>query len=460
MPGVFRLLERVAADDDASAPTIELAGARWSMREYANVPAVEAAPPYSCISYAWGIGRMASPFDRAHQVSDRAIAVADATIRALQPPAIWLDAFCVPVDEPARGECLQNMGAIYAAATQVVVVLSKSCCASLEQIKAGARLDPKGLLAFENDSWVTRAWNYQEIANSRSTQFICEGGRDAVDGEQFLNSLGHAMSDFRKSEAIHVSEFAQRYPSINDLEDTLADYMVSNYLQRFAFQVMTAMDRRRSERPEDHFNAMIGALPEMLARYAVEPGLPPAERFMRACEARGDYSFIYCVAARSPLSGRTWRPAAEEIPAVLCWHTFGDGQPGVSFPTHLELGNMCRMKAGAPDADAAKLVKEWIEAGGARGPSGSLAAAALDRLRRVGFSGCGEHLEFESGYFFPQTSPAKARDSLVVVPAGIRWAHGGPGLLLAPGDGGVSRFRDVGVFVGRVPQSGEAIHVA
>jgi len=247
---------------------------------------------------------------------------------------------------------------------------------------------------------------------------------------------------------------------VDGLEDVLADYMISGHLQRSAFQVMTAMDQRYSERAEDSFNAMIGAITSTQADSCDDLGLPAAERFMRACEAKGDYSFIYCVAQRSAIPGRRWRPTAGRIPAVLSWHTFGIGQSGVQHPTHLQLDNMCLMTPGAVNADGRKLANWWLQGAGNSSSSSELVVALLERLRRIGCSGCGEHVEMESGYFFPQSSLANAEDSEVVVPAGVRWAHGGPGLLVSRIGTDMYQFRDVGVFVGRVPKTGEAVNVA
>lgn len=458
--GMFRLLVRATDPDPTDGRIVKLGGSTWTLFGYERVPDAAEAPVYTCISYAWGRGRIANPFDPGQSISDRALAVIEATIDSLQPPALWIDSLCVPAAGPARAGCLQSMGAIFGAATQVAVVLSKSCSAALEQIQASGRMDPAALSVFENDDWVTRAWTYQEIANSRAVYFISEGGGGAVEGQQLFNSLGQAISDYKKTEGVEAFEFSRRYPKVNDLEDTLADYMISNYLQRFAFQVMTAMNRRYSERADDYFNAMIGAITATPAESAPDLQLPAVERFMRACEAKGDYSFIYCVAPRSTAPGRGWRPLAGHIPAVLSWHTYGDGQSGELFPTHLQLNNMCRMIPGALDADAAELVQWWLQAGGISAPSNDIAAAVLQRLRMIGFSGCGEHLEMVSGYFFPQSPLANSISSQVVVPAGVRWVRAGPGLLVTPDDANIHRFRDVGVFVGRVPQAGNPLSVA
>jgi hypothetical protein len=73
---------------------------------------------------------------------------------------------------------------------------------------------------------------------------------------------------------------------------------------------------------------MIGAITSASMDDARDATLDPAEYFMRVCEAKGDYSFIYSTAPRSDVPGRSWRPIAGSLPAILCWHSFGDGQSG------------------------------------------------------------------------------------------------------------------------------------
>lgn len=48
--------------------------------------------------------------------------------------AIWIDALCISLQEPARTVCLQSMGAIYSSAAQVFVVLSERCSQLLRKI--------------------------------------------------------------------------------------------------------------------------------------------------------------------------------------------------------------------------------------------------------------------------------------------------------------------------------------
>jgi hypothetical protein len=352
------------------------------------------------------------------------------------------------------------MGQIYGLAAQVIAVLSNSCSAVLEQINDTDRLEPALLRLLEEDDWVSRAWTYQEMVNSSNVYFITEAGNGvSVGGEQFLNAVGKAIADYKKAQGFDSFKLRTLRPRLDSLEDSIADWLTAAYLERTAYQVMSAMDRRISEQAEDHFNAMIGAITTAPLDNLDDPPLHPAEHFMRVCEAKGDYSFIYCVAPRSVVPGRCWRPLAGPIPAVFPWHSYGVGQSGSPYPTHLQLSNMSRVTPGPVNSSARQLIIEWLESDNAGSAPGDIATRTLARLREAGFSGCGEHLEFDSGIFFPQSPLPREDGVIVVIAAGIRWVHGAPALLLTESATGIYPFRGVGVFVGALPDAGDSINV-
>ena len=457
----FRLLVPATGPLPPIGHSIELGGVRWVPTEYTRIPDAAQAPEYTCISYSWGRGRTAHPLRAGQTMSDRAMPALEAAIEALRPAAIWLDALCVPLDDPARAACLRSMGAIYGAASQVVAVLSKPSSAVLDEISTTAGLQPQTLLLLENDEWVTRAWTYQEIVNSRRIDFIAEGGPAApVAGDQLLNVVGQAIDAYKKARGFDAFRMRALYPRLDSLEDLIADYLTAGYLERSAYQAMSAMDRRFAEQAEDHFHALLGAITAEPLDTQNDAVLHPAECFMRVCEAKGDYSFIYSNAPRSAVAGRRWRPVAGRLPAVFPWHSYGDGQTGALYPTHLRLDAMARLHIGAVDADAAQLVDEWLHSDNASASHAKVTEAVLERLRSGGFTGCGEYLQFEDGYFFPQSALPRDEEPVVVVATGVKWVHGAPALLLAATATNVHDFRDVGVFVGRVPQDGAPVNVA
>src|SRR5439155_12836775 len=204
-------------------------------------------------------------------------------------------------------------------------------------------LDEAGLLMLEKDEWVSRAWTYQEIVNSKSFLFAAEGGSVAFSGSEFLNRIGFALSEYKKRHSFDSFTHRTLHPRLDSLEDTIADWMTANYEKRTAYQAMSCMDRRTSETKDDYFNALIGAITAEPLRDSSATALHPAEYFMRVCEEKGDFSFIYSSAARSNAPGRSWRPLAGPIPAIQPWHSSGDGQSGHLHPGYLRLDNMCRL---------------------------------------------------------------------------------------------------------------------
>src|SRR4051812_38995553 len=130
--GSFRLLGPATGPAAPGNWSIELAGRHWSVTE----PDAGDIPAYTCVSYAWGLGKVANPLAQGQAMSDRAIPAIEAAIGAQaalaaqagteQLSAFWLDAFCVPPREPARTACLRSMGWVYGRAARVVVVLSRA----------------------------------------------------------------------------------------------------------------------------------------------------------------------------------------------------------------------------------------------------------------------------------------------------------------------------------------------
>lgn len=451
--GTFRLLVPKTALTPPDTRSIELGNIHWVLMEQRQLPVASSAPEYTCISYSWGGGRTANPFDD-QPMSDRTVPVIEAAIRAERPAAIWIDALCVPSREPTRSACLRSLGAVFSSAARVVTVLSKSCSILLEAIHQATPLDTLAVLDLENDNWVTRAWTYQEIVNSKSTYFVSEGdGSVLVPGNVFLQAVMDVVVDYKKAKKLDSFQFRTLFPRLDSLEGLLGDYMTSDYLDRSAYQVMLSMDQRASERPDDRFNAMISALTATPNASCEDPPLHAAEYFMRVCEAKGDYSFIYSVAPRSEIPGRCWRPIAGSMPVVLPFHSHGSAQTGCQYPTHLQLNNMCRMTPGTANLDARNLIDWWVQVDHTDSSGGKITDVLLRRLRQVGFSGCGEHVELEAGYFFPQATLARVDETVVVVPMGVQWTFGAPGLLLGrTGIDDIHRFCGTGVFVGRVPK--------
>jgi len=456
---IFRLLVPATSDTASNAPKIELDGSPWTLTDETPL-AVGNIPEYTCLSYSWGTGRTRNPFAPDRTMSDRVIPVLETTIRTTHPAAIWVDAFCFPNQEPERTACLRSMGAVYASASRVIAILSKSCSALLDEVVRSKYLDEAGLLHLEQDEWVGRAWTYQELVNSKSFGFVAEGGGAFLSGMQFLSEIGTALEKYKKAHCCDSFVLRTLHPRLDNLEDSIADWLTADYSKRSAYQAMSSMDRRTSEKPEDYFNALIGAFTTEPLNIRYDTNLHPAEYFMQLCEEKGDFSFIYSSAPRSTAPGRAWRPIAGRIPAIQPWHTFGDGQSGRLDSSSLRLDNMCRMTRGKISSTADEFVTKWLQNNTPDLTPGSTPDHILARLRQVGFTGCGDFIELHDGYFFPQSGITGIDDISIFVAAGVRWTHGGPGLLATQDATGLYPFRDVGVFVGPVPKSGDSIDIA
>jgi hypothetical protein len=224
---------------------------------------------------------------------------------------------------------------------------------------------------------------------------------------------------------------------------------------------MSAMYRRVSESEDDKFYAMVGAITATPLYDQDTRSVHPAEYFMRICESKGDYSFIYSTAPRSEISGKCWRPVIGQIHAIFPWHTYGkgQGQSGSIFPTHIQLNNMCRMTLGSLDLTARQFVEKIFQADNAVSSSDSISTIILRSLREAGFSGCGEHLELTGGYFFPQTPLTQVDEVLVVIATEVQWVFGAPGLLVKGNGFDINHFSGVGVFVGPIPKVGMSINI-
>ena len=484
---LFRLLVPATVATPPDAPFVELCGSPWVLTEYGSI--LE-APTFTCISYSWGRGRTENMLEGG-VMSDRTIPAIEATIKASRSRenwashiqfthagdpqeeepyqeaalkasrAIWIDAFCVPHHEPAKTACLRSMGAIYSSARQVFVVLSKSCSDVFSQIRNTGCLDASALFVLESDEWITRAWVYQEAVNSKGLYFILQDvEKTLVSGMDFLNAVVTSTEAYRKAQGIDSFAWSTLHPWLNNLEITAADYRLAEYAERSAYQVMSAMFPRALGRVGDIFYAMVGAITTQPLAVKDDNALPPPEYFMRVCEAKGDYSFIYCVASRSEIPGKQWRPIAGQIPPVLSGLlVFGSGLNGCPMPTHLQLKNMCKLVPGAINAASTTAIMAFLNSASMSLSPEDMAAAILENLRKIGFSGCGDYLEFEDGFFFPQSTFTRTDDIFVVTSEDVQWTNGGPGLLLRSNGTDIHNFCDVGVFVGRFPKTRESVNV-
>lgn len=467
---VFRLLVRADATTPADVPSIDVDGVRWVLKTFDEIPPPGSPSGYTAISYNWGEGRERHPFDpHADDIAARTIPVLEATIRSLNPKAVWVDALVLPQNSPEREVALGNMGAFYAHAEQTVAVLSPETAHALGDVRNTGRIAQDNLQKLANDPWVTRAWTYQELVNSNTMLFVAEGHMEPpIPAQTFLNALGHTLAQIKQSRGLDSFSLRADQQSPDRLEDALADWISSGLGSRFASQSMAGMDGRKAGKAEDLFAAQFGALRPGLVLNPPGPKVSPAEEFMKLSEERGDLSFIYSPALRRSVTpGKRWRPIGEApssspdkapIKPPLSWHTFGQGQQGAMTPTHLRLDNMWPVAHGRLTDSAEQFIGSWLNSG----PNKSVTPDnVLDRLSAAGLETSGRPIELQGGYFFPEKDVADVSSYEVFVATGVRWVHGAAGLLVrpVPGKPNEYEFAGAGVFVGPVPPDGKSINV-
>lgn len=202
---------------------------------------------------------------------------------------------------------------------------------------------------------------------------------------------------------------------------------------------MAAMDSRTQTHAEDHFYAMMGAIstePAVLSSDVVSP----CEAFMRLCEKKGDYSFVFSSAGRD--TTQKWRPReCEDLPAVLNMTVSGM----VSADGRTRQGRLRgRMEGGEVRVEDVVVVKRvdgigevqrgfverWLVGSKPEGfyAGVELERAAFEALREMGFTGLEKWLATECGLFFPQWKVPDGMEVEFVVAVGLQWRLGSPGL--------------------------------
>ncbi|KAF7511499.1 hypothetical protein GJ744_004087 [Endocarpon pusillum] len=431
----LHFIVRSSAPDSVS---LTHCGQTWHISKEERDVSSHEVPEFVCISYAWGGGRVPSPLDNNHSISDNTVPALTAAMSA-RPRCMrfWIDAFCVPTEGDSRRATLASMGWIYSLAAEVICVLSPAARSIIDQISKSDSIDEAALNAMEKDEWVSRAWTYQEVVNSPSIFFTCaalgnssatdeDSSHGLIDGLHFLNCIGYTLS---RLPGTHLQK-SHQFPCLDAFQELIADWRLAMYQERSALQVLTNMDRRTQERPQDRYYAMIGAISR------VPPSLSAVgnacEEFMAICEGKGDYSLIFTATERETEEGRRWRPrSTANLQSLLPWHLTGESQPG-----HLDnekgalcLDQMVELQMGEPDDSAMSYIYVWVsllqEPGDEKLPREE---SIFKCLKMMGFKGVSSCLYTEAGYFFPWKPIAHSGTVKIMVSLALTWGVGAPGL--------------------------------
>lgn len=466
----FKLLVPVTERNVASTETIELCGNTWTLVDFERL---SDAPLFTCISYSWGIKKTLNPLNSKNEISARTIPVIETVISSLESDeclnteieslfhsetklieklalaykassAIWIDALCIPQHQPAADICIQNMGRIYKAAAQVFVVLNTNCLDTVNKIYNRKPLNFNDYISIANDDWIDRVWTYQEFVNSKMMFLIAEGKEKKFISEiNFLNALmtdATVYSDIQDIDIYQKLERMQLLVAAQQMEE------------QSAFQVMSAISRRFTTRQEDRINVMISVFIDDITSAQNLHISNHLEHFMNICEENNDFSFIFSTNPRSKLVGRKWRPIGEQLISVISdVSAYGSGLSGCIKETHLQMNNMCRMIPWKNNS-IINTIEGFIKV--------DFPKSLLEQLRQRGFKGCGECINLEEGYFFPQSSHKRSKDLFVVVSNDVKFHQGAPALLLRSNDTGINQFCDTGIFIGKPPKNIETINVS
>ncbi|KAK5455145.1 hypothetical protein LTS15_005865 [Exophiala xenobiotica] len=458
----LRLLTEVKDEAGPQRSTLSLNGKQWQLQTFTGHGSrLTHLPDYLCVSYIWGSGREPNPFlDEPKVISTNTIPALSAAMSNTDCKAYWIDAFCIPSkkEDIARRATLESMGYIYSKAEEVRAALSATSFTAVQDLSRNDRIDDSSLDILNKDEWVKSVWTYQEVVNSRSISFVCPKAPGVVvSGSQFLNHLGFSLTKYKQQRGLSTFDIRQYFPSLDALEDLIADWQIADFAERSALQVMSNMDRREWREGEDnnYFYSMIGAVTKDPCKRPIEKETSSdlAELFMDVCKRKNDFSFIYSSAVRADVTGQRWRPRSGLLPSIVPWHSWGDAQPG-TFDEHgslwLERVLSLQESSSPLSAGARQFIAEWLrpeQVGDAN--DDEIVSRSHATLVRMGFTGSEVAMNVGDGLFFPHSTPPPGSTVTMIVSTTIRWVFGAPGIARMVAEDTIPRYIP-GVFVGDI----------
>ncbi|MCJ1285164.1 hypothetical protein MMC26_004502 [Xylographa opegraphella] len=430
-----------AMQSDSTVPIVVLDGKKWQLTTLSSTSVSEATAKYICISYLWGSGRSLNPFDSINTISDRTIEALEVVMMATRGHEVdgyWVDAICIPQSGTQRQATLESMGYIYAHATEVVVTLSQPVYSVMKNMEMTGPLDEDVLQLLEQDEWIASVWTYQELVNSRPSfvSFDRSMAGLIVEASDFFHGLAFYLELYRRKHKVTSFQVQKLFPRLSAFEDSMLVWRCNAPLNISALQVMSNMDRRvyRAGEPQNYFYAMMGAITTVSTWGA--GGATVAEvsdRFMRMCERKNDYSFIYASTVREDRVGRRWRPAPGPMKSILAWHSYGDSASGYYDTAGFWLCEMLTHEISESVGVSGKeiIVQRFQLSGRAFDSDEALAGLVYETLVSIDFTGSPEYVTVVDGFVFPQTSLPRDSKLTILVSGNVVWPFGAPGLVIA-----------------------------
>jgi hypothetical protein len=283
-----------------------------------------------------------------------------------------------------------------------------------------------------------------------------------VHAQRFLNCVGASLNRWKKENGQGEMGVLETFPNLSILEDALGEILMSGYLERTALGVLSNITLRSfdSKFPQNRLLACLGALTKEASWGHASPNLEElADKLMKICEARNDYSFIYTSDERSDVPGRRWRPSTSQrvtngpahlIP-IINWHSsvpvfslIGATQNAHRDGNGLWLENMVRLGISKNvDQTVVELLESYLF--GSTNPEdpthiqiGIFQPQMIERpdwrdallrfLLKIGFTGCREPQICEMGLFYSQTDIRGRQQVELFAGTSIIWKFGNPGL--------------------------------
>ncbi|KAF4620142.1 hypothetical protein G7Y89_g14678 [Cudoniella acicularis] len=446
---------------------------------------------FHCISYAWGPGKAdkGSLFNCKIEISDQTKPALEAAIRAASAvsaesgeaaiKAFWIDAICIPqLQSPERLKTLESMGFIYSAAASTIVILQDYTWGVIKAVGDSWRpMTSEEMQIVEQDGWASRVWTYQELVNSVNTYFtaISPTGRGQfVSAGRLLDCVGISLRKWQQAKDFGISQTLITFPNLNHLSDSLLDWRLAGMIDRSILGVLSNMNSRNfdPDYPGNRILACMGAISQDVSWGPESSTLAErAEKLMRMCEAKGDYSFIYTSDIRDDIPGKRWRPNPHQpesttpvhLLPIATWHIESNKQQAGRLTSEgLWLDDMVRLElvesisvattlflqrflygmeeTGKPRSDGGGIYR------GENRPEGTLVEVMLHFLKSIGYEGHHEPQVCERGLFYSQINLSGLKSVELYAASRLAWVFGKPGLARWMEEGSIKYC--AGIFVG------------